>query len=95
MDSETKIPEGFITTEPASEDVNALRPSNDESLTFSSDAIPFIFIRMVEQGSEPVPVAEIDVEGEVTEVEIYYKESDEADVPFKPITLGDDTAAEV
>jgi hypothetical protein len=95
MGSETRIPEGFITTEPASEDVNALRPTNDDTFTVSSDDIPVIFVRIVEEGSEPVPVAEIVVEGEVAEVEIYYKDSDEEDTPFKPVSLGDDKTPEV
>jgi len=95
MDSETKIPDEFITTEPATEDVTALRPSNEDTLTFGSEDIPSIFVRLVEEGEEAVPVAEVDVEGEIAEVEIFYKESDETDVPFKPVSLGDDETPKV
>ena len=95
MGSETRIPDDFITTEPASEDVSALRPSNDDTFTVSSDDIPVIFVRIVEEGSEPVPVDEIVVDGQVAELEVYYKDTDETDVPFKPITQGDSETPEV
>lgn len=95
MSSETRVPDSFISTEPESDDATALRSSNKETFTVPSDQIPAILIRLVKEGDEPVSVGEVVVDGEVSEVEVFYKDSDDTDAEFTPVRRGDNELPEV
>ncbi|ELT94931.1 hypothetical protein CAPTEDRAFT_204807, partial [Capitella teleta] len=95
MSSETTVPDSFITTEPEFEDVTALRSSNKDTFTVSSDQIPAIIIRLVKEGDEPVSVGEVVVDGEVSQLEVFYMESDNEDAEFTPVSRGNDETPEV
>lgn len=95
MSSETIVPDSFITTVPEFEDVNALRSSNQDTFTVPSDQIPDILVRLVAEGDEPVPVGEVVVDGEVSEIELFYQDSDATDSPFVPVRLDGETEPQV
>ncbi|MEE4247299.1 MAG: hypothetical protein V2I33_17955 [Kangiellaceae bacterium] len=95
MSSETTVPDSFITTEPEFDDVTALRSSNKDTFTVSSDQIPAIIIRLVKEGDEPVSVGEVVVDGEVSQLEVFYMESDNEDAEFTPVSRGNDETPEV
>jgi len=80
------IPNGWIRAEPKSDTVDSIRPGDNEKWTVPNESKPQIFIQLVADDEEPIPVGKVDINGNVEKFTVYYKAKND-DEEFMPFTL--------
>lgn len=76
-------------------EVASLRPGSVDQLTVSSDDIPAIVIRLVDEGEEPVPVGEVSMDGDLSGITVEYKDSNEPTAEWVPVNSDGSETPEV
>lgn len=74
MSSPAAIPDNRISSEPASPDVDNVRPNSADKWTISSESSPSVVIGLVEAGKEPIPLGRVEVTSEnVAQITVEYR----------------------
>ena len=85
MSKPRTIPSGFISSVPASDDVDSVRPGDDKTWTVAKASKPEIVVALVSTGEEGVLLGRVVVKGEnMPGVTVFVKTSESDD--FKPVS---------
>jgi hypothetical protein len=82
MKDERTIRPGWIKSEPATDNVDNLRPNKDATWTVASEDSPAILITVTDK--EAIPVGTVELTTDAQEITVFYTSA--IDEPFKPIT---------
>jgi hypothetical protein len=82
MKNERTILPGWLKSDPATDNVDSLRPNKDATWTVDSEDSPAILITVSEK--EAIPVGSVEITSDVQEITVFYTSS--VDEPFKPVT---------
>ena len=94
MSSARTIPAGRITSEPASDDVESVRPGDNKQWTVEKDTNPEIMVDLVPAGEEGILLGRVVLQGkDVANIKLYIKTSENGD--FEPVSTGQDEEAQV
>ena len=83
MNTPRTIPSSWISAQPASDDVDAVRPGDNKKWTVPKDSKPELTVQLVPTGEEGVPLGSVQAEGDMSGVIVYVKPSEGED--FKPV----------
>jgi hypothetical protein len=83
MNTPRTIPSSWISAQPASDDVDAVRPGDNKKWTVPKDSKPELTVQLVPTGDEGVPLGRVQAEGNMAGVIVYVKPSEGED--FKPV----------
>jgi len=88
MKTARTIPSSFISSQPASDDVDAVRPGDNKKWTVAKDSKPELTIQLVPAAEEGLPLGRVQVKGDMSAVIVYVKSSEGEE--FKPVAGDDD-----
>lgn len=95
MNTPQLIPTEWINADPSSPTVSNVRPGTDDKWVVPKETAPEIIVQLVETGEEPIPVGEVQINGNVPKFSVYYKITDDADEEFVPVSNTDDEEPQV
>jgi len=93
MSSAMTIPSDFISSVPATEDVESVRPGDDKQWTVPKASKPELLIRLVPVGEEGTPLGRLVIQGDMAGVLIFVKTSE--DKEFQPLETAEDEEPKV
>ena len=82
MKDERTIRPGWLKSDPATDNVDNLRPNKDAAWTVDSQDSPAILITISDK--DAIPVGAIEITSDVQEITVFYTSATEE--PFKPVT---------
>lgn len=88
MSKPKTIPSAFISSVPATDDVDSVRPGIDKKWTVAKDSKPEIIIALVPAGEEGVLLGRLVTKGDMPGVTVFVKNSENDD--FKPVSTSKD-----
>lgn len=84
MESDTNIPEGYLSSNPLTENLDNLRPNKKGSWTVPSQNNPEVVAQLVEKRQEAIPLAKLVLNTNAPQVTVYYQTG--ADDPYQAVT---------
>ena len=88
MSTPRTIPSGFISSVPATDDVDSVRPGDEKTWTVAKASKPEIIIALVPAGEDGVPLGRLAAKGDMPGVTVFVKSSENDD--FKPVSTSKD-----
>lgn len=83
MDSDTAIPEENLSSNPATENLENLRPNKEGSWTVPSENNPELLVQVAKDGEEPIPVGRVELATNAEKATIWYQTA--ADEPYQVV----------
>ena len=93
MSSPMTIPSDFISSVPATEDVDSVRPGDNKQWTVPKASKPELFIQLVPAGEEGVPLGRLVVKSDMPGATVFVKPSE--DKEFQPLETAEDEEPKV
>lgn len=93
MSTPMTIPSDFISSVPATEDVESVRPGDDKQWTVPKASKPELLIQLVPAGEEGVPLGRLVVKGDMPGLTVFVKPSE--DKEFQPLETAEDEEPKV
>lgn len=84
MDSDTTIPEENLSSNPATENLKNLRPSEEGSWTVPSENNPEILVQVAKDGEEALPAARVELTTNAEKATLWFQTA--ADEPYQVVT---------
>lgn len=88
MSTPMVIPSNFISSVPATEDVESVRPGDNKQWTVPKASKPELLIQLVAAGEEGVPLGRLVVKGDMPGATVFVKPSE--DKEFQPLETAED-----
>lgn len=85
MKSGRSIQTGWVTSDPATDNVDDIRPDKEGTWSVASENNPALLITLVEDQQDAIPVGRVELTSNVDRINVLYKTSNTDDA-YKPVT---------
>ena len=84
MKSDRSIRAGWVTSDPATDNVDNVRPGKEGTWSVASENNPALLITLVEDQKDAIPVGRVELTSNVDQINVLYKTS--TTDAYKPVT---------